>query len=101
MPDDPIRRADAKAALAKIEIHGRVGSLRAAFEAIDSVPAAGAGKYKVGDLVSKTGGDYRFDGTVVAAFPKLSGVIRYAVEDDRGILHIYSDKQLTSRPDTE
>lgn len=50
--------------------------------------------FKVGNKVSKAGGDYRFDGIVVAAFSKLSGVIRYVVEDDRGILHIYSAKNL-------
>jgi len=50
--------------------------------------------FQIGDKVSKVGGDYRFDGIVVAAFQKLSGVTRYVVEDDRGILHIYSDKNL-------
>lgn len=49
---------------------------------------------QVGDKVSKVGGDYRFDGTVVAVFSKVSGVIRLVVEDDRGILHIYSEKNL-------
>lgn len=53
--------------------------------------------FKVGDQVSKTGGDYRFDGIVVATFEKLNGQVRYVVEDDRGILHIYSDKNLTFR----
>lgn len=50
--------------------------------------------YHVGDEVSKIGGDYRFDGIVVAAFNKLSGAVRYVVEDDRGILHIFSSKNL-------
>lgn len=49
----------------------------------------------VGTKVSKVGGDYRFDGTIVAAFTKLSGAVRYAVEDDRGVLHIYSRKNFT------
>lgn len=48
----------------------------------------------VGDKVEKVGGDYIFDGIVVSVFEKLSGKIRYVVEDDRGILHIFSDKQL-------
>lgn len=52
--------------------------------------------FKVGQLVSKKGGDYRFDGYVVAAFTKISGEVRYVVEDDRGILHIYSDKNLVA-----
>lgn len=60
----------------------------------------GAIKGKGQDVFSLvcTGGDYRFDGTVVAVFPKLSGVVRYVVEDDRGVLHIYSEKNLRSKP---
>lgn len=54
-------------------------------------------EYQVGDNVSKVGGDYRFDGVVVAVFNKLSGVRRYVVEDDRGVLHIYSAKNLELR----
>lgn len=52
---------------------------------------------KVGDKVSKKGGDYRFDGVVVASFVKLSGVRRYVVEDDRGVLHIYGPQNLEKR----
>jgi hypothetical protein len=48
----------------------------------------------IGDVVEKIGGDYTFVGTVVSVFPKLSGLIRVVVEDDRGILHIYSEKNL-------
>jgi hypothetical protein len=56
----------------------------------------------LGNSVSKTGGDYRFDGIVVAVFTKLSGVMRYVVEDDRGILHIFSERNLQLRnPTTE
>jgi len=51
-------------------------------------------KYIIGDRVKKVGGDYTFVGIVVAAFCKQSGAIRYVVEDDRGVLHIYSDKNL-------
>lgn len=54
-------------------------------------------EFKVGDKVSKVGGDYTFDGVVVAAFQKLSGKTRYVVEDDRGILHIFSGKNLVAR----
>lgn len=35
-----------------------------------------------------------FEGTVVAVFTKLSGAIRLVVEDDRGVLHVYSEKNL-------
>lgn len=48
----------------------------------------------VGDEVSKVGGDYTFEGMIVAAFYKLSGAPRYVVEDDRGVLHVYSFKNL-------
>ena len=49
---------------------------------------------KVNDEVEKVGGDYTFVGVVVADFKKLSGLRRFAVEDDRGVLHIYSEKNL-------
>jgi len=52
------------------------------------------GELMGGDKVAKLGGDYTFEGTVVAAFPKLSGAMRYVVEDDRGVLHVYSAKNL-------
>ena len=51
-------------------------------------------EFKVGNKVEKVGGDYTFEGTVVAAFQKLSGAVRYVVEDDRGVLHVYSAKTL-------
>lgn len=51
-------------------------------------------QFKVGDKVEKVGGDYTFVGIVVAVFPKLSGAIRLVVEDDRGVLHVYSEKIL-------
>lgn len=53
--------------------------------------------FMLADEVSKVGGDYRFDGIVIGVFKKISGVIRYAVEDDRGVVHIYSDKNLARR----
>jgi len=51
-------------------------------------------KFNVGDKVEKVGGDYTFVGYVVATFPKLSGIIRLVVEDDRGVLHVYGEKIL-------
>jgi hypothetical protein len=50
--------------------------------------------YGLGDEVVKVGGDYAFRGRVVAAFHKLSGKARYVVENQDGILHIFSEKQL-------
>jgi hypothetical protein len=54
-------------------------------------------EFASGDLVGKYGGDYVFEGTVVAVFTKTTGVWRYVVEDDRGILHIYSAPNLKKR----
>jgi len=51
-------------------------------------------QFKVGDLVEKVGGDYQFVGHGVCVFAKLSGAIRLVVEDDRGVLHVYSEKIL-------
>lgn len=51
-------------------------------------------EFQVGDKVEKVGGDYTFVGVVVARFQKLSGAIRLVVEDDRGVLHVYSEKNL-------
>jgi len=46
------------------------------------------------DKVEKIGGDYTFVGIIVADFFKLSGARRFVVEDDRGVLHVYSEKNL-------
>ena len=51
-------------------------------------------EFAVGDKVEKVGGDYVFVGVVVSRFVKLSGAQRYVVEDDRGVLHVYSAKNL-------
>jgi hypothetical protein len=51
-------------------------------------------RFRVGDKVQKVGGDYSFAGVVVAAFVKLSGAMRYVVEDDRGLLFIFAEKNL-------
>lgn len=49
---------------------------------------------EIGQKVEKIGGDYTFKGIIVAKFTKLSGAIRFVVEDDRGVLHVYSEKNL-------
>lgn len=51
-------------------------------------------QFKLYDKVEKVGGDYTFVGIVMAVFTKSSGQIRYVVEDDRGVLHIYSASNL-------
>jgi hypothetical protein len=49
---------------------------------------------EVGDRVIKDGGDYTFEGTVIAVFKKRSGAIRFAVEDDRGVVMIMNPQQV-------
>lgn len=56
---------------------------------------------KLGASVAKIGGDYSFKGIVVASFKKLSGVRRFVVEDDRGVLHIYGPQNLSVLPERE
>lgn len=51
---------------------------------------------EVGDKVTKNTGDYVFSGVIVAKFTKLSGVIRFVVENGDGILHIFSEKNFKS-----
>lgn len=66
-----------------------------------AVPVEPDVKFPVGTLVSKVGGDYRFDGWVVGVMRKRSGVIRYNVEDDRGVVHIYGERNLIERADAD
>ncbi len=59
-------------------------------------------EFQVNDKVAKVGGDYTFEGVVVAVFSKFPRpdkprAVRYVVEDDRGVLHIYSAKNLEPR----
>lgn len=49
---------------------------------------------KIGNKVKKVTGDYKFEGIIVAVFEKLDGKIRLVVENQDGILHIYSEKNL-------
>lgn len=57
--------------------------------------------FKEGDRVEKVGGDYSFHGTVQSVFTKRDTTkIRLVVENDEGILHIYSEKNLRHAPDT-
>lgn len=54
--------------------------------------------FPVGTRVVKRGGDYVFDGEVVAVFAKRSGQTRVVVEDARGLLFIFSPSQLEVAP---
>ena len=51
-------------------------------------------KYEIGDRVAKLSGDYRYRGVVVSIFRKRSGVVRYVVENDDGMLFIFNEGQL-------
>lgn len=55
-------------------------------------------KFAKGDKVSKVSEDSTFHGVVVVAFRKLSGKVRYIVEDDRGLLLIQSDNSVVKTP---
>ena len=52
-------------------------------------------KFVVGQRVVKQGEDSRFEGEVVSVFVKRDHkTVRYVVENDDGVLHIASEKQL-------
>src|SRR5580704_7587851 len=52
-------------------------------------------KFIVGQRVVKEGEDSRFEGQVVACFVKRDlKTLRYVVENDDGVLHIPSERQL-------
>ena len=52
-------------------------------------------KFIVGQRVVKEGKDSRFEGQVEACFVKRDlKTLRYVVENDDGVLHIASEKQL-------
>lgn len=59
--------------------------------------------FKRGDYVGKIGGDYSYEGWVVGAYQKRSGVWRYVVEDTRGLNMIVNGRQIVHReqPDDE
>lgn len=56
---------------------------------------------KVGDAVKKTKGDYVFHGEVRSVFRKISGVIRYVIENDAGVCMIMNHSQLEADTSTE
>ena len=59
-------------------------------------------KFIVGQRVVKEGEDSRFEGQVVACFVKRDlKTLRYVVENDDGVLHIASERQLRLAMPTE
>jgi hypothetical protein len=59
-----------------------------------ALAAPSPGPFAVGDIVEKIGGDYTFQGVVRMTGTKASGAWRCVVEDDRGVLHVFSEKNL-------
>jgi hypothetical protein len=53
--------------------------------------------FERGYKFTKTSGDYTFEGTVLCVIEKLSGAIRYAVEDDRGLILIMNEGQISGK----
>ncbi len=51
--------------------------------------------FNIGDKIYKDKGDYTFEGEIMAVVFKKSGVRRYVVEDDRGLLLIMSENQFS------
>lgn len=49
---------------------------------------------KIGDKVEIKGEDSYFKGEIRSIFTKVSGKVRYVVENPDGVLHIYNIKQL-------
>jgi hypothetical protein len=50
--------------------------------------------FELKDFVYKKGGDYTYEGYIVGVITKKSGQIRYVVENDKGMLFIFSKVQL-------
>lgn len=50
--------------------------------------------WRRGTRVEKTGGDYRFEGRIMAIARTFGGATRIIVEDDRGLLFIFRPAQL-------
>ena len=51
-------------------------------------------RFSIGDEVIKDTGDYHYKGIVVGVITKLSGAMRYVVENTDGMLFIFNGKQL-------
>lgn len=60
------------------------------YNASNAIPFA----FDEGNWVKKTRGDYVFYGIVISVMRKRSGSPRYAVENEDGIVHIFSHGQL-------
>ena len=63
------------------------------YKAANAIPFA----FSEGDLVIKRKG-YKFYGVVLSAFRNRSGLPRYVVENEDGIIHIFNADQLELIP---
>ena len=52
--------------------------------------------FSVGERVLERYGECRFEGEVVAAFTKRNGQWRYVVENEYGVLHVFTGHQLVA-----
>jgi len=93
----PLRGEEYEAVMAKVERNRLLAEeMDAALAKLDAAP-----DNVIGRKVQKRGGDYEFDGEIRAVIVKRSGAVRYAVEDDRGLLLVMNAKQvgLDAAPD--
>lgn len=74
------------------------GATILAIEKGEAVPEISP-RFSRGDSVYKTGGDYTFHGRIAFSGYKLdSNVLRYVVQDERGLLMIMNEGQLRPTP---
>jgi hypothetical protein len=57
--------------------------------------------FERGDYVRKIGGDYSYEGWVLVAYQKRSGVWRYVIEDKRGLNMIVNGRQIVRHPEPD
>ena len=76
---------------------GLEGAQKRGDERVASVLRLGdKARFHLGQRVIKTGGDYTFDGWVVSVWRKRSGKLRYCVENEAGLVHIFNEGQLSA-----
>lgn len=84
---------DTELTLEEIEAISYIGLTRGLFNELKAAALRSVEPKQ--ENVVKTGGDYSFEGVVVARFHKLNGKERVVVENSDGILHIFNPTQLS------
>lgn len=51
-------------------------------------------KYDIGQEFEKVGGDYTFHGWIIGRFRKRGGLIRYAGENEQGLIFIFNESAI-------